>query len=82
LSSTFEKLSRDLFAWTGEAEAKMVHFTAIAPAIVVRPACSKCGARMWLTRIEPDKPGCNRRSFECSRCEYGMTEVVESEKVA
>jgi len=60
----------------------MAHFTAIAPAIVVRPLCSKCGARMWLTRIEPDKPGCNRRLFECSRCEHGMAEVVEFEKVA
>jgi len=43
----------------------------------VCPVCSKCGAPMWLFRIEPDKPGFALRSFECPRCQYQMTEVIE-----
>jgi hypothetical protein len=67
-------------AFTGEA--KMAHFTAIPPKLVVRPACPKCCAQMWLTRIQPDKAGYNRRLFECPRCQHKMTEVMLFEKVA
>jgi hypothetical protein len=56
----------------------MAYFTAIPPTIIVRPICS-CGARMWLTRIQPDKPSCVRRFFECPRCQNEMTEVAEFE---
>jgi hypothetical protein len=34
-------------------------------ATIVCPLCSKCGAPMWLARIQPDKPGCAPRTFEC-----------------
>jgi len=47
-----------------------------------RPSCFKCGAPMWLIRIEPDKSGCARRTFECPRCRNQMTEVIDLEKVA
>jgi hypothetical protein len=47
-----------------------------------QPVCPKCGAPMWLTRIEPDKSGCARRTFECPRCQNQMTEVVDLEKAA
>jgi hypothetical protein len=43
----------------------------------VRPVCSKCRTPMWLTRIEPEKPGCARRTFECPRCHHQVTEVIE-----
>ena len=43
---------------------------------VVRPVCSKCGAPMWLTRIQPDKPGFARRTLECPRCHHSMIEVI------
>jgi hypothetical protein len=36
---------------------------------IIRPPCPKCGATMMLTRIEPDAPGYERRTFECSQCE-------------
>ena len=55
----------------------MVHFADSPVTTTVRPYCSKCGAPMWLTRIEPDKPGFARRSFECPRCQHQMTEVIE-----
>ena len=29
------------------------------------PICPKCGATMWLARIEPDEPGHDSRTFEC-----------------
>ena len=48
----------------------------------VRPVCSKCGAPMWLIRIEPDKPACARRTFQCPRCQNQTTEVIDLEKAA
>jgi DNA-directed RNA polymerase subunit RPC12/RpoP len=47
-----------------------------------RPVCSKCGAPMWLTRIEPDKSGFARRRFECPQCQHQMTEVIELKTAA
>ncbi len=47
--------------------------------IVARPVCSKCGAPMWLTRIQPDKPSFARRTLECPRCQHSIIEVVELE---
>ena len=55
----------------------MVHFADCPVTTTVRPSCSKCGAPMWLTRIEPDETGFARRSFECPRCKHQMTEVIE-----
>ena len=43
----------------------------------VRPVCSKCRTPMWLIRIEPEKPSCARRTFECPGCHHQMTEVNE-----
>lgn len=48
--------------------------TASAPSM-----CTMCGAPMWLTRIQPDKPGCARRTLECPRCHQSIVEVVELE---
>lgn len=38
---------------------------------VIEPArapCSRCGGRMWLSRIAPTARGHDLRSFECSKC--------------
>ena len=35
-----------------------------------------CWARMWLTRIEPDKLGYDKHTFECTQCKFTMTETV------
>jgi hypothetical protein len=32
---------------------------------------------MLLARIFPDRPGYNRRTYECPRCEYDLTEIVK-----
>ncbi len=45
-------------------------------ATIIRPPCSRCGTRMMLARIEPDAPGHDRRSFECSKCGNEHSEVV------
>jgi DNA-directed RNA polymerase subunit RPC12/RpoP len=47
-----------------------------------RPVCAKCGAPMWLIRIEPDPRGYAQRTFECPRCQNRMTEVIDLEKAA
>jgi hypothetical protein len=35
-----------------------------------RSPCARCGARMSLTRIEPETPGVDRRTFECAQCQH------------
>jgi hypothetical protein len=44
--------------------------------IIPRPNCSRCGTRMSLVRIFPDKPGFDQRTFECACCEHEFTEIV------
>jgi predicted RNA-binding Zn-ribbon protein involved in translation (DUF1610 family) len=41
------------------------------------PKCPKCGTRMFLTRIEPDRPAYDRRTFECIECGSDVVEVVK-----
>ena len=41
-----------------------------------RPACPKCGERMWIARIEPsDDPGHDLRTFGCVAC--GNADVMK-----
>jgi ribosomal protein S27AE len=42
-----------------------------------RPECPECSALMYLAIIEPEKPGFDLRSFECSRCQHVETVVAE-----
>jgi hypothetical protein len=35
-----------------------------------RPHCSKCGTKMRLFGIEPERPGYELHSFECPKCRY------------
>ena len=44
---------------------------------IVHPTCAKCGAPMWLTRIEPDEPGVEKRTFECQACQNEAIELVK-----
>jgi ribosomal protein S27AE len=44
--------------------------------IIVRPACPRCSAQMYLARVEPEKPGFDLRTFECPRCQYVERTVV------
>jgi DNA-directed RNA polymerase subunit RPC12/RpoP len=60
----------------------MAWFGDDALATPARPVCSKCGAPMWLIRIEPDQMGCAQRTFECPRCQNRMTEVIDLGKAA
>jgi hypothetical protein len=41
------------------------------------PPCARCGARLWLTRIEPREAGFDCRSFECSKCHHTVSFEVE-----
>jgi len=43
----------------------------------VHPTCAKCGAPMWLTRIEPDFPHHEKRTFECKACGGTRTVIVK-----
>ena len=39
-------------------------------------SCPKCGNPMGLTRIEPDSPGKDFRTFECGQCQHIETMVI------
>ena len=41
--------------------------------------CKKCGAKMTLARIEPDKPSYDLRTFECTKCNNVDQYIVEYE---
>jgi hypothetical protein len=35
----------------------------------LRPPCSKCGRPLVLTKIEPEEPGFDLRTYYCAACE-------------
>jgi predicted RNA-binding Zn-ribbon protein involved in translation (DUF1610 family) len=41
------------------------------------PVCPNCGSRMLLTRIAPDEPGYDQRTFECGQCDTEITRIVK-----
>ena len=46
------------------------------PLVIACPSCPKCGTRMMLTYIVPDQEVCERRIYECPRCEHEVTETI------
>ena len=44
---------------------------------IVHPTCAICDAPMWLTRIEPDFPHHEKRTFECKACGGTTTVIVK-----
>ena len=49
------------------------------PARPIEIPCTKCGAKMTLARIEPDKPGYDLRTFECTKRNNVDQYIVEYE---
>ena len=47
---------------------------------ITHPTCERCGAPMWLTRIEPDRPHHERRTFECKACGKMVVEWLSEDK--
>jgi hypothetical protein len=39
--------------------------------------CERCGSIMLLTKIEPDKPDYDRRTFDCIECNDTVVEIVK-----
>jgi hypothetical protein len=55
-----------------------IRFTLNSAPLARRPADrSKCGAPMWMTRIEPDGPSLEKRTFECQACQNEAIEIVK-----
>ena len=48
-------------------------------ASIVRPHCIQCGETMILAQIEPVKPGFEKHTFECRKCEHSITHVAKNE---
>jgi hypothetical protein len=43
----------------------------------MRPPCAKCNTTTMLTRIVPESPGYDRRTFECPKCEHSESMVFK-----
>jgi ribosomal protein S27AE len=54
----------------------------LASLLMAHPSCPKCGTRMMLVRIFPDRPGFDVRTYECPRCEHEVIEVVQYKKAS
>ena len=54
--------------------------TSIPPRVLACPRCPKCGMRMLLVRIYPDRPGCEQRIYECAHCDHEFGEVIRLRK--
>ena len=44
---------------------------------IIRPVCSRCQTQMMLSRIEPDAPDHDKRTFECPACNHEISEIVQ-----
>ena len=49
---------------------------------VERPDCPNCGTERWLTRIDPDEPDHDRRTYECPACQSIKIIVVNTYRPA
>ena len=45
---------------------------------IEHPRCARCGAPMWLARIEPDGPSLEKRTFECQVCQYEAIDIQKN----
>jgi hypothetical protein len=64
---------------TGGVAMQKSHYVADTLS-VDHPRCKECGVPMWLTRLEPDKPDHNKRTFECKVCGASVTEIVNTSR--
>ena len=46
------------------------------PFVIACPSCPKCGTRMMLTYVVPERKVYERRIYECPRCEHEVTETI------
>jgi DNA-directed RNA polymerase subunit RPC12/RpoP len=53
-----------------------------SPHVIACPSCPKCGTRMLLIRIFPDRRGYDQRIYECPRCEHEVTEIMEFKRAS
>jgi transposase-like protein len=45
--------------------------------VLASPKCPRCGTRMVLIRLYLDRPGYDQHIYECTGCEYEVTEVIK-----
>ena len=49
---------------------------------IERPNCLKCGTKMRLFGIEPERPGYELHSFECPKCNHIQTAIGKGPQIA
>jgi hypothetical protein len=54
----------------------MTKLKAIPLPLFAHSACPKCGTYLWLVRILTGGLRFNRRTYQCSRCKYEITETA------
>ena len=59
----------------------MAMITASAFAVGACPSRPRCGTRMSLVRIFPDKPIYDQRTYESPGCQHEVTEVIQFREI-
>lgn len=44
---------------------------------IERPFCAGCDIPMWLARVQPNKPGYDKHTFECPVCHHETVVIVK-----
>ena len=53
------------------------YLAALSPQENNWPTCPKCELVMYISLLEPDKPGHDRRTLSCPTCDYSETIVIQ-----
>jgi hypothetical protein len=67
---------------TGNSDRRLRRYLAVAQLLKfkfvdnLRPPCSRCGRPLLLTRIEPEEPGFDLRTYYCAFCEDSETVIA------
>lgn len=48
--------------------------------VMASPSCPRCGTRMKLADVFAEHVGYHQCAYECSRCDYEVTETVQFRK--
>jgi hypothetical protein len=54
-----------------------IEYSPSDPRRIERLLCPRCGTQMNFSRVEPDEPGFDLRTFQCPKCQYLESFVVK-----
>jgi DNA-directed RNA polymerase subunit M/transcription elongation factor TFIIS len=59
-----------------------IEYSPSDPRPIERLLCPRCGTQLILSRVEPDEPGFDLRTFQCPKCQHSESFVVKEVQLA